>query len=81
MIVINYIAYILVLIGGLNWGLVGLFNFNLVAAICMGSKTAERVIYILVLIATLWLIISPIINGNLLFSGAPMAAGNGNTTV
>lgn len=81
MIVANYIAYILVLIGGLNWGLVGLFNFNLVAAICMGSRIAERVIYILVLIATLWLIISPIINGNLLFSNVPMTANNGNTTV
>lgn len=81
MIVANYIAYILVLVGGLNWGLVGLFNFNLVAAISMGSRLVERIIYILVLIATIWLIISPIISGNLLFSNAPMAANNGNTVV
>ncbi|MBQ8908852.1 MAG: DUF378 domain-containing protein [Clostridia bacterium] len=77
MIVANYIAYILVLIGGINWGLVGLFNFNLVAAISMGSKTVERIIYILVLIATIWLIISPIIYGNLLFNAAGGAAGAG----
>ena len=30
---LDIIAFILVVIGGLNWGLVGLFNFNLVAAI------------------------------------------------
>lgn len=69
MIVANYIAYILVLIGGLNWGLVGLFNFNLVAWISMGSRLVERIIYILVLIATIWLIIAPIIDGNLYFTG------------
>ena len=77
MIIANYIAYILVLVGGINWGLVGLFNFNLVAAICMGSRTAERIIYILVLIATIWLIISPIISGNLLFNAAGVGAGAG----
>ncbi|MBP3345207.1 MAG: DUF378 domain-containing protein [Clostridia bacterium] len=68
MIVANYIAYILLLIGGLNWGLVGLFNFNLVAWICMGSRVAERIIYILVLLSTIWLIISPIIDGGIILS-------------
>ena len=78
MIVANYIAYILVLIGGLNWGLVGLFNFNLVAWLSMGSKMVERIIYILVLIATIWLIIAPIIDGGLLLSaGAGAGAGAG----
>lgn len=81
MIVANYIAYILVLIGGLNWGLVGLFNFNLVAALCMGSRVAERIIYILVLLSTIWLIISPIISGALLFTNTPIVARNGNTTM
>lgn len=81
MIVANIIAYILVLVGGINWGLVGLFNFNLVAAICMGSKTVERIIYILVLVATLWLIISPIINGGSLFSVAAGAGGQNQPTV
>ena len=73
MIVANYIAYILVLIGGLNWGLVGLFNFNLVAWICMGSRLAERIIYILVLVATIWLIIAPMIAGALYFTALPVA--------
>ena len=80
MIVANYIAYILVLIGGLNWGLVGLFNFNLVAWISMGSKIVERVIYILVLISTIWLIIAPIIDGGLLLSAGAGGAGAGTGT-
>ncbi len=48
------IAYILLIVGGLNWGLVGIFNWNLVAAIFGGSVSyAEitvpgRIIYILV---------------------------------
>ncbi len=68
MIVANYIALILVLIGGLNWGLVGIFNFNLVAWISMGSRIVERIIYILVLIATIWLIISSAIDGGILLT-------------
>ena len=81
MIVANYIAYILVLIGGLNWGLVGLFNFNLVAWISMGSRIVERIIYILVLISTIWLIIAPIIDGGLFFgAGAGAGARNGAVT-
>lgn len=68
MIVINYIAYILLLVGGLNWGLVGIFDFNLVAWCCMGSKIAERIIYILVLIATIYLIVAPAVWGGLYFT-------------
>ena len=66
--IVNIIAIILVLIGGLNWGLFGLFNFNLVEFICMKNKIATRIVYVLVLIATLWLIISWIINGAILFT-------------
>ena len=36
MIVVNYIAYILTLIGALNWGFVGIFDFDLVTWMCMG---------------------------------------------
>ncbi len=68
MIVVNYIALIILLIGGLNWGLVGLFEFNLVAWISMGSKIIERIIYILVLLATIWLIISACIDGGILLA-------------
>lgn len=43
----SWISYILVVIGGLNWGLVGAFNFNLVTAI-FGTGIASNVVYILV---------------------------------
>lgn len=41
-------SYILVLVGALNWGLVGLFNFNLVAAIFGDMTIVSRIIYIIV---------------------------------
>lgn len=44
---INTIAMILVVIGGLNWGLVGAFDFNLVTAI-LGTGTFTNIVYILV---------------------------------
>ena len=68
MIIANYIALILLMIGGLNWGLIGILNFNLVAWLSMGSKVVERIIYILVLIATLYLIVASIIDGGILLS-------------
>ena len=70
MVVANYIALIILLIGGLNWGLVGLFNFNLVAWISMGNRIVERIIYILVLIATIWLIIASAIDGGIVLTNA-----------
>ncbi len=62
MIITNIIAYILVLAGALNWGLVGIFNWNLVEAIFGGYNAGSIIVYILVLIGAIWLIIAPIIN-------------------
>ena len=42
------IAYVLVLIGALNWGLVGIFGFDLVAAIFGDMTAMTRIIYSLV---------------------------------
>jgi uncharacterized protein len=50
---LNLITLILVIIGGLNWGLVGLFDWNLVAAI-FGQNVIARLIYILVGLSALW---------------------------
>lgn len=61
MIIANIIAYILVLAGALNWGLIGIFNWNLVEAIFGGFNAGSRIIYILVLVGAIWLIISPIL--------------------
>lgn len=55
--VIDKIALVLLIIGGLNWGLVGVFDFDLVAYICGGQDAVvSRIIYILVGIAALWCI-------------------------
>ena len=53
--VINKIALILVIIGALNWGLIGLFSFDLVAWISGGAATVlARIIYTIVAIAGIW---------------------------
>ncbi len=53
--IINKIALIIAIIGCLNWGLVGLFSFDLVAWIA-GGPTAllARVIYVIVALAGIW---------------------------
>lgn len=51
---LDVIAAILVIIGGLNWGLVGIFNFDLVAAIFGAMSGLTRVVYILVGVAALY---------------------------
>ena len=49
------LALILVIIGALSWGLVGLFSFDVIAAI-FGSSTAvvSRIIYTIIGLAGLW---------------------------
>lgn len=55
--IMDRIALILAIVGGLNWGCVGLFRFDLVAYLC-GGQTApiSRIIYTLVGLAALWCI-------------------------
>lgn len=54
---IDKIALIISIIGGLNWGLVGIFQFDLVAFICGGQTgIISRIIYILVGLAAIWCI-------------------------
>lgn len=49
------VALILTVLGGVNWGLVGLFRFDLVAFICGGSGTwIARVVYVIIAIAAIW---------------------------
>jgi uncharacterized protein len=49
------IALILVIIGGLNWGLVGLLGFNLVSAIFGTLSLLSRIVYILVGLSAIYL--------------------------
>ena len=56
----NIIAYVLVIVGALNWGLFGLLNFNLVSFVFGGARVMGSVlVYSVIAIAALWLIISP----------------------
>ncbi len=53
--VMDIIALILVIIGAINWGLIGFFKFDLVAAIFGGQLAmVSRIIYALVGLAGLW---------------------------
>ena len=51
---LDIITLILVIIGAINWGLVGLFEWNLVEAIFGGAPVLVRIIYILVGLSGLW---------------------------
>jgi uncharacterized membrane protein YuzA (DUF378 family) len=59
---INLITLLLVIVGGLNWGLVGLFDFNLVAALFGDQSALSRIVYVLVGASALWQLI-PLFKG------------------
>ena len=55
--IMDKIALLLAIIGGLNWGCIGLFNFDLVAFISGGPGTwLARIIYTLVGLGAIWCI-------------------------
>ncbi|KQZ92258.1 hypothetical protein ASD64_19350 [Mesorhizobium sp. Root157] len=51
---LNIITLVLVIVGGLNWGLVGLFDFDLVAAIFGAGSVPSRLVYVLVGLSAAW---------------------------
>ncbi|MBB5735304.1 hypothetical protein FHT09_001003 [Xanthomonas arboricola] len=52
---LNVITLVLLIVGGLNWGLVGLFQFDLVATLFVGQDALlSRVVYTLVGLCALW---------------------------
>ena len=53
--IIKIIAMILVIVGGLNWGLVGLFDIDLVAAIFGAMSAISRIVYTLVGLSAVYL--------------------------
>lgn len=54
---LDRIALALLVIGGLNWGLIGLFGLDLVAALFGGSASlVSRAVYLLVCLAGVWCI-------------------------
>ncbi len=54
---LDKIALVILIIGGLDWGSIGVFNFDFVSWIFGGQITAgSRIVYILVAVAALWCI-------------------------
>ena len=67
--IMDKIALSLLIIGGLNWGAVGFFQFDLVAFVCGGSDSLiSRVVYALVGLSAVWCI-------SLLFRSTDMVEG------
>jgi uncharacterized membrane protein YuzA (DUF378 family) len=55
---LNLLTLALVIVGGINWGLVGLAQFDLVAALLGGQQSiAARLVYVLVGVSALWQIV------------------------
>ncbi len=55
---LHMVAFILAMVGAVNWGLVGLFGFNLVTTLVGSWPTVERVVYILVGVSAVWIFIT-----------------------
>ena len=52
--IIDKIALALIIIGAINWGLIGLFNFNLVSLLFGDMTILSRIVYSLVGLSGLW---------------------------
>ena len=63
MTVLNKITLLLLIVGGLNWGLVGLFGFDLVAALFGEMSMLSRLVYSLVGLSAAWQLI-PLFGGD-----------------
>ena len=60
---LNVVTLVLLIVGGLNWGLVGLFNFDLVATIFGEMSMLSRIVYVLVGVSAVVQIL-PLIKGD-----------------
>jgi uncharacterized membrane protein YuzA (DUF378 family) len=54
---LNVITLILLVVSGLNWGLVGLFDVDLVATLFGAGSFLSRLVYILVAVSAVWQLI------------------------
>jgi len=51
---LDYIAMVLLIVGGLNWGMVGLFDVDMVATLFAPGSALTRIVYVLVGLAALY---------------------------
>lgn len=54
---IGWVALVLAIIGGLNWGLVGVFSFDLVKTLFGDMSAVSRIVYILVGLSAIYLLV------------------------
>lgn len=52
------VAFLLTVVGALNWGLVGLLDFNLVNAVLGSMPTVEMVVYVLVGLSAVYILLT-----------------------
>lgn len=57
MAILKQLATLLAIIGALNWGLIGLFDTNVVTAIFGSGSTLTQIVYVLVGLSGLWLLV------------------------
>lgn len=60
--ILNTLTLVLLIVGGLNWGLVGLFGFDLVAAIFGEMSLLSRIVYVIVGLSAAWQLV-PLFGG------------------
>jgi uncharacterized membrane protein YuzA (DUF378 family) len=60
---LDWIALILLVVGGLNWGLVGLLHLDLVATIFGVSTTIARIVYVLVGLSAIYVLVRSLMCG------------------
>lgn len=68
--IIDKIALALLIIGGINWGCIGIFNFDIVGSLFGGQSSAiSRIIFVIVGLCAVWCI-------SLLFRDNALSSGN-----
>ena len=55
---LDTVALVLIIVGGLNWGLVGILDFNLVSALFGDMSAVSRIVYVLVGLSAVYMLLS-----------------------
>ena len=74
--VLDWIALIIIVIGGLNWGLYGLYQLNIISMIFGGFSMIARVVYIIVGIAAIYAIVRALLCHKKCASECSTTSGN-----
>lgn len=56
---VDWVAWVLVVVGAVNWGLIGLFEFDLVSALFGPMSAVTRIVYVLVGVAGVYFLTFP----------------------